>query len=228
MRIAIIPARYNSKRIKKKNIKLFYSKPIIFWTIKKLIKSNFFDKIVVSSDSSLILALSKKFGANILIKRSKNLSGDKILTKDVILDSIKKLNKKNIYPKYVCCVYPCNPFLNIKDIKKAFLLLKNAKNKFIFPITKYSHPIQRALKLDKKLNISPFILSNINERTQDLKNFYYDAGQFYWGSVDLWNDKDSIHKFSKGLVIPSWRVVDIDTIDDWNRAELMYRSMNSN
>jgi pseudaminic acid cytidylyltransferase len=228
MKIAIIPARLNSKRIKKKNIKLFYSKPIIFWTIKKLIKSNFFDKIVVSSDSSLILALSKKFGADILIKRSKNLSGDKILTKDVILESIKKLNKKNINPKYVCCVYPCNPFLNIKDIKKAFSLLKNGKNKFIFPVTKYSHPIQRALKLDKKLNISPFILSNINERTQDLKDFYYDVGQFYWGSVNLWNGKDSIHKFSKGLVIPSWRVVDIDTIDDWNRAELMYRLMNSN
>lgn len=228
MRIAIIPARYNSKRIKKKNIKLFYSKPIIFWTIKKLIKSNFFDKIVVSSDSSLILDLSKKFGADILLKRSKKLSGDKILTKDVIRDSIKKLSKKNIYPKYICCVYPCNPFLNIRDIKKAFSLLKNEKNKFIYPITKYSHPIQRAVKLDKQLNISPFILKNINERTQDLQDSYYDAGQFYWGYINSWNDKNSIHEFSKGLVIPSWRSVDIDTTDDWKRAELMYRLMNCN
>ena len=228
MRIAIIPARYNRKRIKKKNIKLFYSKPIIFWTIKKLIKSNFFDKIVVSSDSSLILALSKKFGADILLKRSKNLSGDKILTKNVIIDSIKKLIKKNIYPKYICCVYPCNPFLNIRDIKKAFALLKNEKNKFIYPITKYSHPIQRALKLDKQLNISPFILRNINKRTQDLQDSYYDVGQFYWGYVDSWNGKNSIHELSKGLVIPSWRSVDIDTTDDWHRAELMYRIMNCN
>jgi pseudaminic acid cytidylyltransferase len=228
MRIAIIPARFNSKRIKKKNIKLFYSKPIIFWTIKKLIKSNFFDKIVVSSDSSLILALSKKFGADILIKRSKKLSSDKVVTKDVILDSIKKLNKKKIYPRYICCVYPCNPFLNIRDIKKSFDMLINSKNKFIFPITKYSHPIQRALKLDKKLNISPLILKNINERTQDLKDSYYDAGQFYWGSVNLWHDKNNVHELSRGLVIPSSRVVDIDTIEDWNRAELMYRLMNCN
>ena len=94
MIIAIIPARYGSKRIKRKNIKLFHSKPIIYWTIKKLIKSNIFDKIVVSSDSQLILDLSKKFGAQILIKRASNLSGDKVPTREVILDTLKKLKKK--------------------------------------------------------------------------------------------------------------------------------------
>jgi len=223
MIVAVIPARYNSKRIKKKNIKLFYSKPIIFWTIKILIESNIFDKIVVTSDSQLILDLSKKFGADILIKRSKILSADKITTIAVIKDSIKKLKAKNIYPKYVCCVYPCNPFLNILDIKLGYKLVKNANDKFIFPVSKYSPPINRAFHLDKNLNIFPFALKSSNKRTQDFKDSYYDAGQFYWGSANSWNNKNSVHNFSKAIIIPSWRSIDINTPDDWNRAEIIYR-----
>jgi len=227
MIIAIIPARYSSKRIKRKNIKLFHSKPIIYWTIKKLIKSNIFDKIVVSSDSQLILDLSKKFGAQILIKRAKNLSGDKVTTREVILDTLKKLKKNNIHPKYICCVYPCNPLLYVRDIKNAYKLLKKS-NKYIFPVARFSHPIQRAFKLDKKLNISQFVLTNGNKRTQDFKDSYYDAGQFYWGSVNMWASKVNIHKSGKGLIIPSWRSVDIDNIDDWIRAELIYPLIKDN
>jgi N-acylneuraminate cytidylyltransferase len=124
MIVAVIPARYNSKRIKKKNIKLFYSKPIIFWTIKKLIKSNFFDKIIVTSDSKKILNIAKKNGADILINRPKKLSGDIVGTQPVISHALKQLKKNHDNESYVCCIYPCNPFLNLNDVKSGFSKLK--------------------------------------------------------------------------------------------------------
>jgi len=220
MDIAIIPARAGSKRIKNKNIKLFCGKPIIYWTIQKIKKSNLFDKIIVTSDSNKILKISKKFGADVLIKRNKKLSNDITPTLPVVNHSI--LNLTNLLIDNVCCIYPCNPFLNILDIKKALLLLKKNKNKFVVPITPYPHPIQRALKIDIKSNISPYSDVNLSKRTQDLEGLYHDAGQFYFGHKNLWLGKKTILKNSIGIKIPSWRVVDIDNIDDWKRAERIF------
>lgn len=224
MKIAIIPARFGSKRIKKKNIKLFYSKPMIVWTLKKLTESNFFDKIVVTSDSKKILNISKNNGADILIHRPKKLSGDIVGTLPVITHALKQLKKYNYNKSYVCCVYPCNPFLNFKDVKNGFLKLKKNLTKFIFPVTEYSHPIQRALKLNANNHAIPFLKTNSNKRTQDLEKTYFDAGQFYWGTSNLWHENNSLHKSGMCIPIPSWRVVDIDNLSDWKRAEVLFKN----
>lgn len=223
-KIAIIPARFGSKRIKKKNIKLFHSKPMIVWTLKKLQKSNFFDKIVVTSDSKKILNISKKHGADILIHRPKKLSGDIVGTLPVMSHALKKLKKLNYNSIYACCVYPCNPFLNLKDVKNGFSKMKKNLSKFIFPVTEYSHPIQRALKLNTNNHVKLFLKNNSNKRTQDLEKMYFDAGQFYWGTSSLWHEENSIHKSGMGLPIPSWRVIDIDNLSDWKRAEILFKS----
>jgi N-acylneuraminate cytidylyltransferase len=163
MNIAIIPARYGSKRLKLKNIKIFYNKPIIFWTIQKLIKSKIFDFIVVTSDSNRILKISKKFGANILIKRPKNLSDDNTSTKPVIVHAINYLKNKKIKKiNSICCIYPCNPFVLVKDLRKAFDVFKRDNSKFVFPVTEYSHPIQRALKLNEVFGVKPIFRNNMN------------------------------------------------------------------
>jgi pseudaminic acid cytidylyltransferase len=224
MKIAIIPARFGSKRIKKKNIKLFYSKPMIVWTLKKLTESNFFDKIVVTSDSKKILNISKNNGADILIHRPKKLSGDIVGTLPVISHALKQLKKYNYNESYVCCVYPCNPFLNLKDVKNGFLRMKKNLTKFIFPVTEYSHPIQRALKLNANNHAIPFLKKNSNKRTQDLEKTYFDAGQFYWATSNLWHENNSIHKSGMCIPIPSWRVVDIDNLSDWKRAEVLFKN----
>jgi pseudaminic acid cytidylyltransferase len=224
MKIAIIPARFGSKRIKKKNIKLFYSKPMIIWIIEKLKKSHFFDKIIVSSDSEKILNIVKK--KNIFtIKRPKSLSGDQIGIQPVISHAIQKIKKK-FNPKYVCCIYPCNPFLDMDDLKKSFRKFRNNKKKFLFSVAKYSHPIQRAIKLNKDFSTSSFFRKNFIKRTQDLKKSYYDAGQFCWGTTKLWQGKKNPHNLGIGFEIPLWRVVDIDTIIDWKRAELLFKILN--
>ena len=226
-KVAIIPARYGSKRIKKKNIKKFYSKPMITWVISKLIKSKIFDKIVVSSDSKKILDISRKCGANILINRPANLSDDKITTVPVIRHAINELKLNyNYSPEYICCVYPCNPFLVVQDLIKSLNLIKKNKSKFVFPITEYSHPIQRALKIGKFNNLTSFFNKNSLKRTQDLEKTFHDVGQFYWGTRKQWTKNDNIHAKSIGIVIPNWRVVDIDNISDWKKAESLFKLLN--
>jgi len=123
----------------------------------------------------------------------------------------------------VCCFHPCNPFLNILDIKKAFTLQKKNKNKFISSVSNYSHPIQRALKLNRFNKINFFFKKNSTKRTQDLKKLFYDAGQFYLANKNVWLKKKNILQNSIAFKIPSWRAIDIDSLDDWKKAELIFK-----
>ena len=147
-RFVIIPARGGSKRIKNKNVKIFDKKPIIELTFKILKKSKIFNLIILSSDSPRICKLGKKIGFDLILLRNKNLAKDTTDTKSVIKQVIIDVSKK-IKVKNVCCVYPCNPFLQINDLKKCLQILKKNNSKFIFPVTNYSHPIDRAFRLNK-------------------------------------------------------------------------------
>jgi pseudaminic acid cytidylyltransferase len=218
--IAIFPARIGSKRIKEKNIKIFCGKPILQLTYEIVKKSKIFDKIVLSSDSNKILTLGKKIGFDILIKRSKELSDDYTGTVSVIKHAINYLSG-NFKIKNVCCVYPCNPLLFITDLKKAYSILK--KKNFIFPITSYSHPIERSFYYNNLNNKIIFSNRNYfsNMRTQDIKKRFHDVGQFYLSSAKTWLDiKKAIFK---GVNIPRWRAIDIDNTEDWKRAEIIFR-----
>jgi pseudaminic acid cytidylyltransferase len=223
MNIAVLPARFGSKRIKKKNIKNFYSKPMIYWAIKTIKESKLFDCICVSSDSNKILSIAKKYGVKILIKRPKSLSDDKTPTKKVIIHAIKMFKKMELKFETVCCVYPCNPFMLSKDLNNAFNIYKKNNSKFVFPIAEYSHPVQRALRIDKTFEAKPFAFGNANKRTQDLEKTYFDSGQFYFGSKYIWESNKEIHNNCIPLIVPSWRVVDIDNLNDWKRAELIFK-----
>ena len=223
--IAIIPSRIGSKRIKKKNIKLFYSKPIIEWTFKILKKSNLFEKIIITSDDKKTLKIAKKIGFDIMLLRPNFLSNDKVGTARVIKHTIKHLDKICQFNN-VCCVYPCNPFIQINDLKKSFLKLKKYKNSLIFPITNFSHPIERAY-IQKNKNEIIFQNKNFySKRTQDLEVKYYDAGQFYLASKKTWLNNKVPKKI--GIKIPNWRVVDIDTLSDWRKAEILFRFIKDN
>jgi len=222
--VAIIPARIGSKRIKKKNIKMFYGKPMLQWTYEIVKKSKIFDKIVLTSDSDQILNIGKKIGFDILIKRPKKLSNDYVGTVPVIKHAINSLIKQSIVSNKVCCVYPCNPFILKKDLKKATYLVKKSINNFIFPITNYSHPIERSLYFNRSNNKLTYVNKKfINIRTQDFKKKFYDAGQFYFASSKTWlNMKKSIYV---GIPVPNWRVADIDTPEDWKRAEILFKTL---
>ena len=224
MKIAIIPARAGSKRIPKKNIKPFLNVPIINRTLQKLKKYNFFDKIYISTDDDEIIdTVQKQFSNVVCIKRPQHLADDYATTRDVIAHVIENnLNLDNL--DIIYCIYPCALFIEKHDLKHAFdLLHKNDFKFFIYPVTEFPHPIQRALMLDKRDRIKFINKDNESKRTQDLDTYFHDTGQFYVATSSLWLNSKNLHSDSIGLKIPNFRVFDIDTVDDWNRAEQYYR-----
>jgi pseudaminic acid cytidylyltransferase len=225
MNIAVIPARGGSKRIPKKNIKDFLGKPIISLVIKKLIDSKVFDKIIVSTDDDDIAKISIKSGVDTIINRPDDLSDDLTTTVPVISHSVSVLNRKGYYPDYVCCVYPCAPLIFATDIVKSLEVIKSSNIDYVYPITEYLHPIQRALSIKDDGGLEFVFPEYELTRTQDLKKTFHDTGQFYWGKSDSWLKNKKLHSNGFGMIIPSWRVVDIDTNDDWIRAEMMYKQL---
>jgi len=225
MKVAIIPARGGSKRIPRKNIKSFAGQPMIAYAIRAAIDSKLFDKIIVSTDDIEIASIAKANGAEIPFMRSSELADDHTPTVPVIADAIQTLQKQGLTPEYVCCIYPCVPFILANDLILAYELIKKLSSGYCYPVTEFPSVIQRALRLFPDGKIQPINPQNEWVRTQDLETTYFDAGQFYWGGVSSWLNGLGLQSHGSGLVIPQWRVVDIDTNEDWLRAELVYKSL---
>ena len=223
MNIAIIPARGGSKRIKRKNIKLFSGKPMIYFAIEAARLSGIFDKIIVSTDDDEIAQYASSIGAEIPFIRPMNLSDDHTPTVPVISHAISECKKNNWNIDNVCCIYPAVPLLNPRHITDAFILLLESPSKYIFPVTSFPSAIQRALKSDNKGNANPIYPEYSQIRTQDLEPAFFDAGQFYWGHANNWTNNKSIHDNARIIQIPEDKVVDIDTPEDWDKAELIFK-----
>ena len=224
MKLCIIPARGGSKRIPKKNIKNFNGRPLISYSILTAIKSKIFDKVIVSTDNEEIAEISLKYGAEIPFLRPSNISGDHTPTRDVVLHAIDWFNKKEIYINTICCIYATAPFLKEVHLQEASQILKLSNgNYYIFSATTFPFPIQRAIKIDEN-GLSKMISPKFfNSRSQDLTETFHDAGQFYLADKKTWINKYSFFDNGKPLIIPRWLVQDIDTIEDFKRAELMYK-----
>ena len=217
--IAIIPARDNSKRIKNKNLLKINNKPILEINYSNLKKTKIFDKIILSSESNRIQKLSKKIGFDLVINRPKNLSKDDTSTASVISHAIKFLADKIDFT-HVCCIYPMAILIEKNDLLKAKQIIKK-KNEIIFPALKYSHPIQRAFKINKNLNIKYNISHNlISRKTQSFSEYFHDAGQFYLGSNYAWKNFTDIKK--KCFKIKNDKAIDVDNYDDFEILKAIY------
>ena len=224
MIFAIIPARGGSKRIKNKNIIKFFNKPIIGWTISelnRLKKKKVIDKIVVSSDNNKILNISKKFGADIFIKRSKKLSNDKSPFQLAIVDAIKKLISQNYNISEVIVVFPSAVLIDANDINSALKFFKKNKDLFVMSISKYPHPPQRAYTKLNNNKLSLINKKNELKNTQNLPELYHDAGQFYVGNKKLWLSK-KVHSNSRGFLLSRLKSVDLDTKEDLNLLKFLF------
>ena len=227
MNICIIPARGNSKRLPKKNIRLFHGKPMISWSIENAIKSNVFDKVIVSTDNKEIAKVAKSSGAEVPFIRPSYLSEDDVSTYPVIKHAIQYLINEGIELKTICCLYATAPFTTKEDLKKAFKVIKEQNNGiYVFAATKFPFPIQRAIKIDKRGFSSVKDICNIKKRSQDLEEYYHDAGQFYFANKNTWLNNEQIFQNGKPIIIPRWRVEDIDTEEDWLRAEKLFNILN--
>ena len=229
MKIAIIPARGGSKRIPKKNIKEFSGMPIIAWSIEAAKMCKMFDRIIVSTDDYEIAAIAKQLGADVPFMRPKHLADDYTGTSAVVKDVIQNIHKNGEHVSYVCCIYATAPFISSKYLIKAYQDLINQNKSYAFSVTTYSFPVERSFVINQSNVIENLFPDMTLSRSQDLQEVYHDAGQFYWGLADAFlNDLPIFSRHSIPIILPRYLVQDIDTIEDWKQAELMFESYLNN
>lgn len=226
MKIAIIPARGGSKRIPRKNIKPFAGKPMIAWSIEAAITSGLFDRIIVSTDDLEIATVAKKFGAEVPFTRPDELSDDHTGTTEVIAHATQWALDQGLDLSAVCCLYATAPFVQVADLQRGWEALESGDWAYAFTVTDFAAPIFRSFKQTPEGGLEMFFPEHFDARSQDLPNALHDAGQFYWGRPIAWLEgKRIFDRYSKPVVIPRWRVQDIDTLEDWFRAELIYKAL---
>lgn len=229
MRLCIIPARGGSKRIPRKNIKAFCGKPMIAYSIEAAIQSGCFDKIVVSTDDEEIARIAKSYRAEVPFMRPPELSDDHTATIPVIAHAIRAIRAsvKDVKEvEAVCCLYATAPFVQPVYIQEAYQKLITCKAAYCFSATSFPFPIQRAIRLTQENRVEMFSPENFAVRSQDLEEAYHDAGQFYWGTVQAWLEGKIIFApHSSAVLLPRHLVQDIDTPEDWLRAEFMFKAL---
>ncbi|EKF17397.1 pseudaminic acid cytidylyltransferase [Nitratireductor pacificus] len=226
MRLAVIPARGGSKRIPRKNIRPFCGRPMIAWSIDAARGSGCFDKIIVSTDDEEIAAVARQCGAETPFMRPAELSDDHAGTVPVIAHAVEWHRQNGVAPDRVCCLYATAPFVQAEDLRTGLKMLEAEDCAYVFPVTSYPFPIQRAVRLTGEGRVEMFSPEHFYTRSQDLEEAYHDAGQFYWGRAGAWLGGEPI--FSPGsipLILPSYRVQDIDTLEDWKRAEWLFQAL---
>ena len=223
--VAIIPARGGSKRIPKKNIKDFHGKPLIAYSIEVAIKSKLFDKVIVSTDDEEIAKIAKEYGADVPFLRPKELSDDFTGTGAVVNHAIEFLKQNGEKIDFVCTIYATAPLISEKYLVEGFEKLKNSSARNAFSCTSMPYPIQRTFKITQENRCEMFWPENFMKRSQDLEEAYQDAGQFYWVNLNVISDDITFGKDSIPIILPRYLVQDIDTLEDWRRAEFMYEAI---
>ncbi|MCT7541265.1 pseudaminic acid cytidylyltransferase [Aliarcobacter cryaerophilus] len=223
--VAIIPARGGSKRIPKKNIKDFHGKPLIAYSIEVALKSKLFDKVIVSTDDEEIAKIAMQYGAVIPFLRPKELSDDFTGTGAVVEHTMNYLKQQGENYDFICTIYATAPFLDKKYLIEGFEKLKNSNAKNAFSCTSMPFPIQRTFKITQNERCEMFWSENFTKRSQDLEEAFQDAGQFYWTNLNVKSDDIIFGKDSIPIILPRHLVQDIDTLEDWIRAEFMYEAL---
>lgn len=220
MRIAVIPARGGSKRIPRKNIREFAGQPMIAWSIQTAQESGLFDHIIVSTDDPEISEIARQWGAEVPFQRPADLADDFTPTIPVIAHAVRWCQQymdEDI--SAVCCIY-ASPFVDVDALLEGFALLEKGFT-YTFAATEFPSSIFRAFGERQEGGLEMLFPDLFNTRSQDLKTMFYDAGQFYWATPTDWIVGEPIFSSHSAFVkIPRWKVHDIDTLEDWECAEL--------
>lgn len=221
--IAVITARGGSKRIPKKNIKDFFGKPIISYSIEAALNSKLFDRVMVSTDSEEIKNVAIKYGAEVPFMRSERTSNDFANTRDVLLEVIDEYKKREVEFSEFMCIYPTAPFITGNLLIEAYNKFKKENANALVPVVKFLFPPQRAFILKDKY-IDVFDKDSFLKRSQDLQPLYHDCGQFYiYKTKNFLESNKLIIDKTIGYEINALYVQDIDSIEDWHIAELKYK-----
>jgi N-acylneuraminate cytidylyltransferase len=222
----VIPARGGSKRIPRKNIKNFCGKPMISWSVEAALSCDVFDLVVVSTDDEDIAEIARECGAQVPFLRPLELANDFVATVPVVKHAIEELDDIGVVAANICCLYATAPFVQSADIKLGLRKLLDQNCDYVFTVTTFASPIQRALRQSKDGYLEMLSPEMYECRSQDLPETWHDAGQFYWGHRSSWlRDLPIFSAACLPLMVPRHRVQDIDTLEDWQRAEWLFKMM---
>jgi N-acylneuraminate cytidylyltransferase len=228
MKMAVIPARGGSKRIPRKNIKPFCGKPMIAWSIEAAIVSKCFDRIIISTDDAEIADVAKAFGGEVPFIRPAELSDDYVGTIPVVAHAVDWVQQHWGGVDFACCINATAPFVLPQDLRNGFNTLSETNTDYAFSVTSYAFPIQRAIRIRPDTRVEMFQPEFYGARSQDLEEAFHDAGQFYWGRARAWQSGLPLFSSSAAAIrLPRFRVQDIDTVEDWTQAELMFNLLKS-
>ncbi len=228
-KVAVITARGGSKRIPRKNVKLFHGRPLIEYSIEAALRSELFDEVMVSTDDREIADIAVKCGAKVPFLRSTSNSDDFSTTVDVLLEVFKEYEKEGKLYDYYCCIYPTAPFLTPEKLQNSFQKFQVEKADFLIPVVPFSYPVQRAFEITENGNLNFLSPEFRRTRSQDLPKRYHDVGQFYWGKVDCLK-KERTQQVGKVIpfILDEVECQDIDTPEDWVLAELKFTYLQNN
>lgn len=218
--VAIIPARGGSKRIPRKNIRQFGGRPVLGWSIAAALESGLFDEVMVSTDDEEIAEVAQSQGATVPFMRSADTADDHATTTDVLGEVLCEYESRGALPELACCLYPTAPFVTVADLASGYTLLRDGEFDVVLPVCMFDYPIWRSLGRDENGRVSLNFPEHEFARSQDLPPAYHDAGQWVWLRVAPFLAGGPLFGARTGSVLlPLERVQDIDTEDDWLRAE---------
>jgi|LauGreDrversion4_2_1035121.scaffolds.fasta_scaffold15569_4 pseudaminic acid cytidylyltransferase len=224
--VAVLPARGGSKRIPRKNLRDFCGMPMLSWPITTALESRCFDRVIVSTDDEEIAQVARGLGAEVPFLRPTELADDYTPTLPVIVHAIETLTDQGVEPAMVCCLYPTAAFVQAEDLRRGMEILLAEGCDYAVSVTDYAYPVQRALRVTEAGRIAMALPEYLATRSQDLPLRLHDAGQFYWGRTAAWTaGKALLSDAAAPVLLPRHRVQDIDTEQDWERAEWLFRAM---
>lgn len=226
MNLCVIPARGGSKRIPRKNIRLFHGKPIIVWSIEAAQKAGVFDAVIVSTDDDEIKSIATSAGAEVPFCRPNELSGDHATTMSVVAHAIKWWEENRMPIEFACCINATAPFVRPEDLARGIELLRNSTAEFVLAVTEFEYPVQRSLRLNNYNMLSFAEPENALIRSQDLEPRFHDAGQFFTGKKDAFSRNESaLFGRCLALLLEKGEAIDIDNEKDWKLAEKLFSLM---
>jgi pseudaminic acid cytidylyltransferase len=223
MRIAVIPARGGSKRVPRKNVKPFRGKPMIAYSIEAALSSTLFDHVIVSTEDPEITRVAIAHGASVPFVRPRELADDFTSITEVLVHAVEWMQTKVWAPASVCCIYATAPFIDVGDLRRGAEAIDSGYWDYAFAVTDFPAPIFRAFSARPDGGVEMFFPGHFETRSQDLPVALHDAGQFCFGTREAWLGRRRVFgPRSFPVIIPRWRVQDIDTLEDWKRAELIH------
>ena len=224
--IAVIPARGGSKRIPRKNVREFCGKPMMAWSIEAATASRLFDHVIVSTDDAEVAGVARRWRAEVPFSRPTELSDDLTGTTEVVAHATRWALDTGWPLRAVCCIYATAPLIRVGDLQRGLDILESGPWHYAFAVTDFPAPIFRAFREHPAGGVEMFFPEHFSTRSQDLPVALHDAAQFYWGRPRAWLAQERIFdRHSAPVRIPRWRVQDIDTEEDWQRASVVFKTV---